>query len=281
MALSATAGLVGGVSLAHHTPTRTSTTTASSSAYARQSRAALVRYLSHGYRPVAMLRPAPAAHLAGTTKESSTNWSGYADSSTTNGTFTQVAGAWAVPKVTCTAEDTLAVDWVGIDGLTNGTVEQDGTLDWCFQDKATYYTWWEMYPASSVDVGTSVVPGDKITASVSRSGTAYTLAVTDATHTANSFSRTGSCAAATCVDTSVEWIAERPAFSIGVVPQAKFGTWVLSGATETAAGKVGTISSYKTNDAITMIDATETYDLTTVSALTTANKFTATWHNSY
>jgi hypothetical protein len=241
----------------------------------------LVRYLGRGHQPAEFAHPARAG-VQGTTAESSFNWAGYADSATTSGTFTKVSGAWTTPAVVCSKEDTITSEWVGIDGVTSSTVEQDGTLGWCFEGVPTYFTWYEMYPAGTIDVGTSLLPGDKITASVVRSGINYTLKVTDATHTANSFTQAATCALATCLDTSVEWVAERPAFSIGIAPLADYTSWKPNSATETASGTAGTIASYPTNDSITMIDATSSYNLSTTSALNAAGKgFTTTWLNSY
>jgi Peptidase A4 family len=161
-------------------------------------------------------------------------------------------------------------------------VEQDGTVSQCFEDTAVYYTWYEMYPAGTIAVGTSVAPGDKISASVSRSGSAYTLAVTDSTHSANSFSKNATCATTTCLATSAEWIAERPAYSIGIAPEAQFSSVPFSAASETAAGRTSTISGYSgTNYDMTTIDATDTYDIATVSGLTGGNAFRASWKNSY
>ena len=57
-------------------------------------------------------------------------------------------------------------------------MEQDGTVSQCFENQAVYHTWYEMYPAGTIAVGTTVTPGDRIGALVSRSGSAYTLAVT-------------------------------------------------------------------------------------------------------
>jgi hypothetical protein len=107
------------------------------------------------------------------------------------------------------------------------------------------------------------------------------LSVTDATNSANSFSVKATCATATCLDESAEWVSERPSFSIGIAPLANFGKWKLTSATEKAGGTSGTISSYSPNDSITMIDATESYDLSTVSGLSGGNSFTATWLNSW
>ena len=127
---------------------------------------------------------APGGPEVGTSRLASYNWSGYADVSATNQTFTEVSGRWRTPRVVCSAEDTITSEWVGLDGFSSGTVEQAGTVGWCFRGTPTYFTWYEMYPAGTVEVGTSLRPGDKITATVSRRGASYTLALTDATRPA-------------------------------------------------------------------------------------------------
>jgi hypothetical protein len=249
-----------------------------------EARAALVKGLNRNHATAWFVhgRPSSTAGAANTSAESTFNWAGYADVSTTHGAFTRVSGAWTVPSVTCTAEDRITSDWVGLDGFSSSTVEQDGTVSQCFEGRAVYYTWYEMYPAGTIAVGTTVAAGDKIKASVSRSGSAYTLTVTDSTRGANSFTRHATCATTTCLDTSAEWIAERPAYSIGIVPEAQFATVPFSAASETAGGRTSTISGFwGTKYDITTIDATGSYDIASVSGLTGGNAFKATWKNSY
>lgn len=178
-------------------------------------------------------------------------------------------------------EDQITSDWVGLDGFNSGTVEQDGTLEWCFEGTPTYYTWYEMYPNNTVTVGSTLQPGDKIAASVTRTGTTYKLTVVDSTTSGNNVTKTATCKATTCLDTSAEWIAERPAFSIGIAPLAHFTPWKLTAGKETAKGTAGTIGSFASNDQITMADATGNYNLATTTGLTGGNSFTATWLNSY
>jgi len=74
-----------------------------------------------------------------------------------------------------------------------------------------------MYPSNAIQVvGQTLRPGDKITASVVRSGASYTLKVTDASRSGDSFSTTQSCSG--CANSSAEWIAEAPSGSAGVYP---------------------------------------------------------------
>ncbi len=226
-------------------------------------------------------RPGGIGRLSST---ESTNWSGYADDSSGGNTYSKVSAKWTVPAITCpTKEQQLAAFWVGIDGWSSGTVEQDGTLAQCYEGTAYYYTWWEMYPTNSIQtVGTTVKPGDKITATVVKTGTNYALTVADATTSGNNISTTQSCAAATCVDSSAEWIAEAPGGPRGEYPLPDFKKWTASAASVTSGSTKGNIGSFP-DDEITMVTSfTGGYALATPGALNAAGTgFPVTWDNSY
>ena len=254
---------------------------APSARFLSEARTALVKYLRHNHPQALLVRTRHTHAVKNVTQSASFNWSGYADTATKAQTFTKVSGAWTTPSVTCSAEDQITSDWVGLDGFTSSTVEQLGTISWCFQHTPTYFTWYEMFPAGTVEVGTALKPGDKITASVTRTGTSYVLKLTDATTAGNNISVTKSCALATCKDTSAEWISERPSFSIGIVPQAHYNAFKITSGSVTANGKTTTIGAGPGVNAVTMIDATQTYNLNTVSTLTGGNAFSTTWKNSY
>jgi len=257
-----------------------------SAAFLAQARRALTGYLRRGHSRIGLVHPremhtgAPTVEV-GTTRLSSYNWSGYADVSATSQTFSSVSGEWRTPTMTCSREDTITSEWVGLDGFNSPTVEQAGTVGWCFEGTPTYFTWYEMYPSGTVEVGTSLRPGDKVTATVSRGGTSYTLALTDATHAANSFSVTKPCPLTTCLDTSAEWVAERPSFQIGIAPLADYHRWTVHNASVTANGTAGTISSYRSSYKINMMDATGSYQLSTTSYLVGGRCFSDYWLGSY
>jgi Peptidase A4 family len=213
-------------------------------------------------------------------KVKSGNWSGYADDNSKGTKYSKVTGSWTEPKATCTSAQSLAVFWVGIDGFSSQTVEQDGTLIFCNGGSPTYFTWWEMFPSNAIKVvGSTVKPGDKIAASVVKTGTKYALKVTDSTTSGNSFSTTRTCAAATCVDTSAEWIAEAPSGSSGVLPLTKFGTWTLAGATVKAGSKSGTIKTFP-NQKITMENSSGQVKAQTGALNSAGNQFKVTWKRS-
>jgi Peptidase A4 family len=275
-ALTLAVAAVAGSGGATGSPARTSPGTAHPRLIAQEANAVFRQYLSHQVTPGQVAR---VPHSA--TAEKYYNWSGYADSSTTKGAFTKVSGSWTEPKVTCGAEDQILATWVGLDGLTDTTVEQIGVDAQCFEGSAYYYTWYEMYPAAPLEIGDTVAPGDSISASVVRSATTYVLKITDSTHTANSGSATKTCKATVCFNESADWIAERPEYTTtGDVPLAHYGKWTLADGAVTSGGKAGTISSYHPVE-ITMIDSTATYSLSTPSSLTGGKSFTMTWDNSY
>ena len=203
------------------------------------------------------------------------NWSGYADDNSTGKTYASLSGTWKEPTVTncsTTGPVKAVVFWVGIDGFSSSTVEQGGTGALCGQGTPlTHFSWWEMYPTNSIQVvGSTVKPGDSISASVVRTGTSYKISVTDSTTAGNSFSTTQTCT--TCANTSAEWIAEAPSGSSGELPLPHFGSWTLTNATVTAGTTRGTISSFP-DDAITMEITSPDNDVKPGALNSTGNKF--------
>jgi len=109
------------------------------------------------------------------------NWGGYVSF----GSFTTATASWTEPSVTCRSTNDLFAPWVGIDGDGSSTVEQTGVATDCSSGHAVYQAWYEMYPAAPVYYSTSSAPvsaGDKITATVTRTGTnTYRLDLSDTT----------------------------------------------------------------------------------------------------
>ena len=214
----------------------------------------------------------------------STNWSGYADTGTG---FSSVSAKWTQPKVTsCSMSGPLkaVVFWVGIDGFSSQSVEQGGTGAICGQgQKLVYFTWWEVFPTNNIQfVGMTVKPGDKISASVVRKGTSYTIKVTDSTTKGNSLTKTAACKGVTggCKNNSAEWIGERPSNGTTPLPLAKFSTWTVTAAAVKAGSKSGTIKSFP-DDEITMFNKKGGHVLAKPGPLNSAgNSFKDVWKAS-
>jgi len=218
--------------------------------------------------------PVSGLQRTGKAHSSSTNWSGYA---VFNGTFSDVKGSFVVPAADCSAirgqQLTMASPWVGLDGYSNGTVEQTGTDTDCIGNTPYYQAWYEFYPANSVTINHTVQANDVMNVEVSHSGSTTTLYLKDVTrgwdNTATSNLSFGL--------SSAEWILEAPASKL-----TKFNTPdSFSNATATdGTHSNATISAFGSNntDAITLVSKNGRTARATPSALGSDGKsFTVTW----
>ncbi len=162
----------------------------------------------------------------------STNWAGYV-SHQANVSFRQVEATFFVPYLNCTVSPggttpTASSAWVGIDGFTSGTVEQDGIEADCNGATPSYSAWYEVFPAAEVTSSITVSPGDSVTALVaySKATQKFRMTVTD-NNNGQHFSVTKVCGPATCKRSSAEVISEAPSEVSGTtvtqLPLADYG----------------------------------------------------------
>jgi Peptidase A4 family len=256
------------------------------SAVAR-ARAAFLKYMS-SHRPMVRSGVAPLAAVEGTTSQPSVNWSGFADAESGAKTVSSVSGEWVMPYVQCPGgnykyQDAFLANWVGIDGFPPSvTVEQLGTGAQCFEGVTYYYVWYEMYPAGTVVEGTQACinnnvdcpqPGDRVAASVTvTAGGNYTLSLTDFNRPQESFSVKATCDPSTCLDSSAEWIVERPATElpppappglIQILPLVDYFQTGFFNGTLTSGGKTTKIEQFQdgTVNDVPMVDDTGSYFL--------------------
>lgn len=160
-------------------------------------------------RPAIHLSHDPSANPEGIPIDYSGNWSGYIVLPKAGGAkaFRYVQAAYSVPSVNCSVTNyAFSYHFVGLDGWTDSTVEQDGVGSFCVSGSPVYFAWYEMYPAGITEEF-SVNPGDAITSSVKYNGSGnYTMQLTDQT-TGQSFDVGTSCAS-TCDNSSAEVITE-------------------------------------------------------------------------
>lgn len=219
--------------------------------------------------------------------QTSLDWAGYAVSGTT---FTNVAGSWTQPGASCPSNQVQqAAFWVGLDGLaaSDPTVEQIGTDSDCTKGKGrraggpSYYAWYQLYPASVVILPSStypVAPGDPVSASVSVSGSVFTLTISDGARWRFS---TNQHAPGATQRSSAEWIAEAPsscAARCKVLPLADFGAVGFAGA---SADHLAISSPAFTNDRIDMTNKSGKRTKALTSALGSGGTaFSVSWLRS-
>lgn len=199
-----------------------------------------------------------------------------------------MSSQFAQPKISCPGiAHQWTSNWVGLDGFTTDTVEQDGTFAFCGgknNKTPQYEAWYEMFPAGSVNVF-PVKPGDVIDAAVTFSGGKFNLSIGDV-NSGKHFSISKGCA--TCERASAEWIIERPGLCNSTATKcfltqlADFHTTTMGQAkARVSGGKVKGIGGFA-NIPIFMVDPLKSggfISLDSVGPLT-GPSFTTTWDRS-
>lgn len=225
-----------------------------------------------GFQPGGMLRGHGAtAARTGAAKNAttSTNWSGYVVTGG-SGAFNSVSSSWTEPAASCGGGTQYAAFWVGLDGYNSSSVEQTGTDSDCSGGSPDYYGWYEMYPAAPVYFTNPVSPGDSMSASVTVSGTSYTLTLTDNTQGwTQTENETGSFS-----NSSAEVITEAPSSATGPLPLADFGTINYSGASAN-----GSSMGSQNPTSITMVGSSGD-QLDSTSGIDGSGAFSNTWQAS-
>ena len=167
----------------------------------------------------------------------SSNWAGYV---ATSGTFTAVGGSWIVPQATGSNANLSAdATWVGIGGGSGTDLIQAGTQDIIQNGTPTYTAWYELLPASSVQVPLAVHPNDEVTVAIAQqSNSQWQISFSDTT-TGQSYQTSVSYASSL---SSAEWIEEMPSDQRGLVTLDNFGTVSFTDGLTTQNGSQVSIS---------------------------------------
>ena len=202
LTLSLAAGAIGGQHAVHGQPLP-----------ARAQHAA-ARY-SHPMIPVRMPAAMGLRGAAGPIKTiEATNWAGYAVLKR-HVSYISVTATFFVPFMNCKAFPgtpvSFSAHWVGLDGFSSKTVEQDGFSADCNGTKPEYGAWYEIFPHPEVPVAMKIYPGNSITATVfydARTGK-YEMIVRDNTN-GHQFTVWRRCGGSSCLRNSAEVISEAP-----------------------------------------------------------------------
>jgi hypothetical protein len=233
----------------------------------------------------ATARADAAVAMAGrdSSRATSANWAGYVVEATHR--FTAVTGTWTVPAISCAGvrEPTAAAIWVGLDGFRDKTVEQIGVKATC-ASSARYTGWWQMWPAPVhrlAHAGYPVRPGDVLTATVTRNGKLYTLALDSSAGWRFAVLQQGSAE-----DSSAEWIASSPPLceTCRYVALADFGTATFANAQAAAGGGLRGVLSFAQPDgsaeAVTMAAADGVVRARPSPVSSAGNCFSVAWRHA-
>jgi hypothetical protein len=206
-------------------------------------------------------------------------WGGYVVKGTD---FTKVRGSWIVPTAHCSSQpNSFASLWVGLDGYTSDSSEQIGIEFDCLAATPTYYPWYDFYPNPVRKItGMAVHPGDKMSATVSYSGSQFTISMTNRT-TGKSFSKTATFNRAK--RTSAEWIVNGYTAALTNFGKISFGddyTGVNDTNWATDSSVTGPISDFGSKVVKLKMRALNNAVLAAPSALTTdGSSFKVTWEH--
>jgi len=244
--------------------------------------------------PLRVMRHGPAAapHIRNRNGTSS-NWGGYAAAtslaSPQRNSVSAVRGSWTIPAVSSSgSSSTYSSFWVGIDGYSDGTVEQIGTeQDWTPSGQQNY-VWFEMYPHGGYEItGFPIEAGDEFGAGVTYiGGGTFILGITNFTRGTAYTVPTRYTQMKRAQRSSAEWIVEAP-YSGGVLPLADFGKAAFSHCTATVNGTSGPINNtgYWQDDPISMestagvLKARPSALTDSTSSGTTTSAFTIQWYH--
>lgn len=197
--------------------------------------------------------PAGISAVANIRTVGSKNWAGYAVGRNEEEKFRRVIATFFVPFLNCAVspgtDGTYSSHWVGLDGYTSGTVEQDGIEADCAGTTAQYFAWREVFPRPERASTIAIHPGDSVTASVRfiRASGEYRMEVKDNTD-GRYFTVYQTCDGSACQRNSAEVISEAPTLvQSGTNVQsslADYGALGFSGISITnGSGRIGGIRS--------------------------------------
>jgi hypothetical protein len=98
-----------------------------------------------------------------------------------------------------------------------------------------------MYPSASNELSNPVAAGDSMTATISVSGTSWTLTLVDNT---KSWTSQTTVSSGSAQQSSAEWVVERPGVGGNLTVLSNFGSTGFTGASATIDGQSGSIAHF-------------------------------------
>jgi hypothetical protein len=166
----------------------------------------------------------------------SSNWSGYALTTTSSSRYTGITANWTVPSARPSRKATYSAAWVGIDGFNNSSLIQTGTEQDYYNGSAHYVAWWTTSAQGFAEqpIAKPVSASDPMTATISGTGTSWTITIAD-NSSSHAWSFTEGPITYTGPGTSAEWIMEAPTVGGRIATLANYSTFVFDSGTVNGA----------------------------------------------
>jgi Peptidase A4 family len=181
-------------------------------------------------------KPGGGGSSASTVGWASSNWSGYAVTTTSSSPFTGVTANWTVPSARSSKKATYSAAWAGIDGFNNSSLIQTGTEQDYYNGSAHYAAWWTTSAQGFAEqpIAKPVSANDPMTATIGGSGTSWTMTLADKS-ASHPWSFTEGPITYTGPGASAEWIMEAPTVGGRIAPLANYSTLAFDGGTVNGA----------------------------------------------
>jgi Peptidase A4 family len=243
---------------------------------------ASLRLTTHPMIPAPLpVRPAAgsASSIGNISALGSRNWAGYA-AHRPGVKFNKISATMFVPYLNCavTPRRTFSSAWVGLDGFSSRTVEQDGISADCSGGRAHYAAWWETFPIREIATSIAIHPGDSVTELITyRPGTRkFVMTVRDNTDHQH-FTVARRCPVRNCKRNSAEIISEAPGVNGGQSSLADYGAESFASISIAANnGRGGIASRHWRSDAIVQVN-TRNHHLLAIPTFLHAGTFDNYW----
>ncbi|MCX6989535.1 MAG: G1 family endopeptidase [Chlamydiae bacterium] len=218
-------------------------------------------------------------------QKASQNWSGYAGATNilnpTHGAVTAVTGAWVIPVVQRSSNQTYSASWIGIDGLSNGSVEQIGTAHNWINGSQQNYVWFEMYPKSAYVInGFPVANGDIISAWINYLGNGvFQMTIENVTRKVYFTVPTSYTTNHSAQRSSAEWIMEAPSSVSGILPLANFSKEIFTNCQAIIGGVTAPIVNNHWQCVELLMDTSTRAIKALPSTISGGNAFNVTWEH--
>jgi hypothetical protein len=136
--------------------------------------------MGHPFKLVENVAPLSEGALQG--RYTTSNWAGQVAADSTHNFLTVASYFTIPPSILCDSHANLFAAWIGLNGYSNGTVQQAGVAVNCGDGNPVLQAWYEMYPLAPVYISPTTYPihlGDHMSYWIENESGQYHFFLTD------------------------------------------------------------------------------------------------------